>query len=43
MATIQIRLADDLKKKLQEEADRRELSISDVTREKIKKGMGLPA
>ena len=43
MATLTIRISDDLKTRLQAEADKRELAISDIAREKIKRGLGLPA
>lgn len=42
MATLTIRVSDDLKKKLEDEAEKRDLAISDVAREKIKRGYGLP-
>lgn len=42
LGQLQIRIDDKIRKLLQEEADRRLLSLSDVAREKILKGLGLP-
>lgn len=42
MPQLQIRVPQDIINKLDEEAKRRDLDRSDVAREKLKKGMGLP-